>query len=361
MMIMNNNSLSNGVISQQLEPYRQSDSISERNRKAPDDLVISIYNWALHRHYVRHQYQMSEAIIQTEMIRSDGRNEYASYLKGMLLKKEGKVQESLHYFQKSYHVNSIKLATVRQIAKSLFLLGNHTQAIIVYSEAFQNSNPSEWRIYYNIGECYMALDYNDDAEKNLIKSIDLTRHVTPYLTLARLYVHNNEIKKAIKIYQMAVSFCSDRKEAVVKLGLLYLQTHNILKAFQQFGSMISQVLLPSNAMFAMAYIIQIHREYDIAISKFKASGPSFSESSYLWNDIGVCFTGKHKFLAATSCLKRANYLNPTALLASCNLGKVLIITNQFSSAAIYLCAAVAASTRNFIPFLLLSLAKSGQF
>lgn len=46
-------------------------------------------------------------------------------------------------------------------------------------------------------------------------------------------------------------------------------------------------------------MIQIHREYDIAISKFKASGPSFSESSHLWNDIGVCFTGKHKFLAVS--------------------------------------------------------------
>jgi Bardet-Biedl syndrome 4 protein len=34
------------------------------------------------------------------------------------------------------------------------------------------------------------------------------------------------------------------------------------------------------------------------------------ESSQLWNNVGMCFFGKGKLVAAIACLKHAAYLNP---------------------------------------------------
>ncbi|XP_057323630.1 Bardet-Biedl syndrome 4 protein isoform X2 [Microplitis mediator] len=355
-VIMNNNSLNNGVIPYQLIQRHQHNSTFGTNKKVPDNLVIMNRNWALHRHYIRHQYQISASMIRKELIRSNERNEYATYIMGILYRKEGKIQESLYYFQKSYHMNSTKLSNVKQIAKSLFLLGNHAHAINIYSEALRIPNLSNWRVYYNIGECYLALHHIESAERNLIKSTELTSHVTPHVTLARIYIFKDELSKAIATYKSALITCTIQNEVIAKLGLLYLKMNDVLKAFHEFGKILSQDSVTSRAMLAVAYIIQIHREPEIAISKFKVAAQSFPESFHLWNNIGVCLYEKRKFLAAISCLKRAHYFHPTTLSTACILGKVLIITNQFASAAIYLCSAVTGGTKNYIPFLLLSYA-----
>ena len=44
------------------------------------------------------------------------------------------------------------------------------------------------------------------------------------------------------------------------------------------------------------------------------------ESPQLWNNIGMCFFGKKKHVAAVSCLKRASYLAPFDWKILYNLG-----------------------------------------
>lgn len=42
----------------------------------------------------------------------------------------------------------------------------------------------------------------------------------------------------------------------------------------------------------------------------------------LWNNVGMCFFGKGRFVAAIACLKKALYLDPFAYIISYNLGVV---------------------------------------
>lgn len=65
------------------------------------------------------------------------------------------------------------------------------------------------------------------------------------------------------------------------------------------------------------------------------------DSSELWNNIGMCFFGKQKFVAAIACLKRSIYLDPFQWIAAFNLGLVYLNTRQYASAYHSFSAAVS--------------------
>jgi Bardet-Biedl syndrome 4 protein len=42
----------------------------------------------------------------------------------------------------------------------------------------------------------------------------------------------------------------------------------------------------------------------------------------MWNNIGMCFYGKGKYVASVACLKKALYLDPFQWISAFNLGLV---------------------------------------
>ncbi|XP_032683157.1 Bardet-Biedl syndrome 4 protein homolog isoform X2 [Odontomachus brunneus] len=326
---------------------------NDRGKKAPDIAAVESRNWLLHRHYTRHEYNACKLLIEQELSKSDG-HEYANYLKGLILRKEGKIQDSLDCFQTAYNVNSTNIDNVKQIAKSLLIMGSHQRAIDAYNEAEKISILPDWEIFY--GEAYTKLNQLQEAKKHLKRSAELTKNELPSLALAKLCFLDDMIPEARNAYTAALNANPESIDAATELGLLYLKIGDTQRAFQQFGAALAHSSNCVNAILPMAYIMQNHREYDVALSKYKVAAQTIPESSVLWNNIGMCLYGKQKYVAAISSLKRAHYLSPLSCIPSCNLGIVFLTTGQPASAAIYLCAAVSAEPKNPTPYLLLGLA-----
>ncbi|XP_017879614.1 Bardet-Biedl syndrome 4 protein homolog isoform X1 [Ceratina calcarata] len=351
---MSNNVISNGRIRQQTAVQQRLSN--DKGKKAPEIPAIENNNWLLHRHYTRHEYKTCKILIDQELKRSNGHNEYANYLIGLILRREGKIQDSLNYFQIAYNINSTNVNNVKQIAKSFMIMGSHKRAVDAYLEAEKLSNVPDWEIYLNLGECCLKLNQLYEAKMHLRKSIELTKNEFPYIVLAKVCLLEDHVAEAQNAYTAALSGNPESLEAATELGLLYLKTGDVQQAFQQFGTVLAHYPNCTEAILPIAYIIQNHQEYDVALSKYKVAAQSIPESYALWNNVGMCFYGKQKFVAAISCLKRAHYLNPMAFLPAYNLGMVFLSTGQPASAAIYLCAAVSADPKNFMPYLLLGLA-----
>ena len=91
---------------------------------------------------------------------------------------------------------------------------------------------------------------------------------------------------------------------------------------------------------AAGSMIQSHSDFDVALSKYTHAATSIPESPHLWNNIGMCFFGKRKFVASISCLKRANYLAPFDWKILYNLGLVHLTMQQFASAFHFLSASI---------------------
>ncbi|KAK9304065.1 hypothetical protein QLX08_004443 [Tetragonisca angustula] len=353
---MANNVLSNGRIQQQ-PIISQRLTRNEKGKKVLEIPAIESKNWLLHRHYTRHEYKTCKILIDQELTKSNGHSEYANYLKGLILRREGKIQDSLNCFQAAYNINSTNVNNVKQIAKSFLIMGSHKHAVDIFLEAEKILlKTPDWEIYFNLGECYAKLNQLHEAKKYLRRSIELTKNELPYILLSRIYLLEDNVTEAQNAYTAALSENPESIEAATELGLLYLKIGDVQRAFQQFGTAIAHSPNCTKAMLPIAYIIQNHQEYDVALSKYKLAAQSIPESYILWNNIGMCFYSKQKYVAAISCLKRAHYLNSMAFLPAYNLGMVFLTTGQPASAAIYLCAAVSTDSKNPMPYLLLGLA-----
>ena len=91
---------------------------------------------------------------------------------------------------------------------------------------------------------------------------------------------------------------------------------------------------------AAGSIIQDHNDMDVALVKYRVAAVATPNSAQLWNNIGMCFFGKERLVAAIACLKHALYLDPFEWIISYNLGLVHLNTGQYASAFHFLSASI---------------------
>lgn len=81
-------------------------------------------------------------------------------------------------------------------------------------------------------------------------------------------------------------------------------------------------------------------DHDAALLKYRIAAIHNPDSSEMWNNIGMCFYGKQKFVASIACLKKALYLDPFQWIAAFNLGLVHLNQQQYASAFHYFSVAI---------------------
>nr|CAD2167588.1 unnamed protein product [Meloidogyne enterolobii] len=117
-------------------------------------------------------------------------------------------------------------------------------------------------------------------------------------------------------------------------------------AFTTFGKALSYDANYVPSVLAIASILQMNNDWDVALSKYKIVAADFDHSCAIWNNIGMCFFGKSKLIAALSCLHRANYLCPLDWKVLINMALVYCALRQFASAYHFAAAAYAVNSNN---------------
>ena len=101
--------------------------------------------------------QVCKTIIKKQLQESHSMCEYANYIQGLILRQEGKIQESLEQFQVCNILNPNSADNIKQMARSLFLLGRHKLAIEAYKQAENRTDQVDWEISHNLGVCHLYL------------------------------------------------------------------------------------------------------------------------------------------------------------------------------------------------------------
>ncbi|XP_071785789.1 BBSome complex member BBS4-like [Asterias amurensis] len=326
-----------------------------RPKKAPELPIFERCNWLIHLHYVRKEFETAKVLIKEQVAETNGMCEYPLYIQALILRQEGRIQESLECFQTCSLINAQNSDNLKQVARSLFLLGRHKAAIDVYSEAARMSS-RDWEISHNQGVCFMYLKEYLKAKEMLKQAIQYNRHDLSYTMLAKIYLMEGDIHMAIDVYKRAVEFSPENPELLTTLGLLYLQLSQNQKAFEHLGNALTYD--PSNvkAILAAGSMMQQHGDFEVALTKYRIAAASVPESAPLWNNIGMCFFGKKKYVASISCLKRAAYLASFDWKIMYNLGLVHLTMQQYASAFHYLSAAINLKPKMGQLFMLLAVA-----
>lgn len=141
-----------------------------------------------------------------------------------------------------------------------------------------------------------------------------------------------DFKAAIEVYKEAIRFSIESNEILTIIGLLHLKLGETVQGFQYLGNSLAIDSNDPKGVLAVGSIMQDRFDYDAALLKYKLIAANHSNSAQMWNNVGMCFYGKKKFIAAVTCLKRALYLDPFEWLISYNLGIVHLAILQYASA-----------------------------
>lgn len=327
-----------------------------RTKKAVDLPVVERRNWLLHQHFVRKDFESCKHLIKEQLTQTGGECEYALYVQAMILRSEGKIAESTDLLQACANLNPTNVDNMKQMARNFFLLGKYKNSIDCYKHAADLCDGGDWEISHHLGVCYLHLKQYDAAEESLKESLMKNKHDITYSTLASLYLETNRMDKAVEILKKGIEFAPEHIDMLTTLGLLYLRMQNFHRAFELLGQ--AMTFDPENykAILATGSLMQVHGDFDVALTKYRVAAQKAPESAALWNNIGMCFYGKKKYVAAISCLKRATYLAPFDWKILYNLSLLHCTMQQYASAFQFASSALKLKPKSGQIYMLLAIA-----
>ena len=204
----------------------------------------------------------------------------------MILRHKGRIEESLTTFQAALCLNPLNVNNLKQVGRSLYLLGKHKTALDVFEEA-EGLASEDREIWHNKGMCYLYLKQYERAVECFETANSIQRHEKTYTQLGRVYRLMNRDQDGLEAYMEALEICPENPELLTVIGLLYLKLGNNNKAFEFFGN--SLTFDPKNAktILAAGSIIQDNQDMDVALVKYRVAATQTPNNAQLWNNIGM--------------------------------------------------------------------------
>ena len=249
-------------------------------------------NWQIHAAFTRGEYSECMEVIEKQLKDTKGLCEYALYIKAMIKRQQGEIQESLQLFQAATCLNPTNIANLKQVARSLYLLGKHKAAIEVYEEAEKTADTGakkDWEVQHNKGLCHTYRKSFDEAIACFKKANKLQRHDITFMQLGKVYTLQEDYDKAIEVYLDALEFSPENPEILTTLGLLYLRKGDNYKAFDYLGNSLTHDRTNPKTILAAGSIMQDHMDNATALIKYRISAQKTPNSAQLWNNIGMSF------------------------------------------------------------------------
>lgn len=186
-----------------------------------DPSMLDKYNWLLHMMYGRGEYERIQQFIRLQSHRSS----YMTYVQALVHRQEGRIVEALDLFQKCV-VENATLMNIKQVAKSLALLGRYRVAIDAYKEALTRTN-NDWEIYHNLGLCHMQLREFDEAKQYFSQALQISEIQEPsYLALGKLHMLNGERDEAEAVFERGARRNPESPALFTAIGLLAFEVRN---------------------------------------------------------------------------------------------------------------------------------------
>ncbi|KAF4672445.1 hypothetical protein FOL47_000504 [Perkinsus chesapeaki] len=300
-------------------------------------------NWYMNALYIRHDFEECMNFIEECLKDSNGLNQHALYYKALIHRQQGDIHSSLTFFQTAACLDPLNIQYLKEVAKSLALLGQHGSALEVILIL-----PGGWGY---LGDRQAALDSFRMAN-------DIQRHDDTCIEIAELCIHVGDIEAAIEAYNEALEFSPENTNILTRLGILLMKAGDTYRAFECLGNSLVYEPKDPKTILAAASVIQDNGDVDVALVKYRIAAIYEPFSSELWSNVGLCFFDKRKVVAAIACLKRALSLGHFQWRIYFNLGLLHLFTGQYASAFVFLSSALNLEPSSSLIFMYLGIALS---
>ncbi|XP_050743391.1 Bardet-Biedl syndrome 4 protein homolog isoform X2 [Drosophila biarmipes] len=300
--------------------------------KMPSDANI---DWLLHIYFTRREFTRCRRLIERELNRHLN-PEYLYFVQGLIDREEGNHIEALRHLQKSVELNPRNIETYKEIGRTLYLMGRFNQALGVFREAEQRSSRPDHEIYHYLGELLyraattqgqkeLANQQQAEARSYFELAVQSGRKQESYIRLAELYRKDKQYQQAIDVLETCLHLTPENSEVLIEISVLYLKINETQKAHDRLAEVVSiERKCSPKGLLAFGAILQSRNDVDGALSKYSQIAQAEPEIAELWNNIGLCFFKKQKFIVAISSLRKSVWLSPLNYNALYNLSLIYI-------------------------------------
>lgn len=178
------------------------------------------YNWLLHIMYARGDHNQIQQFIRLQ----PHKNSYMTYVQALVHRQEGRLTEALENFNTCCQDNPC-LNNVKQMGKSLTLLGRYRSAIDAYKEALAHTN-NDWEILHNLGLCYMNINELSEAKKYFLQALQVSENQeVSYLSLGKVLALEGAREEAEAIYERGARRNPESPVLFTQLGLIAFEVN----------------------------------------------------------------------------------------------------------------------------------------
>ncbi|XP_031616366.1 Bardet-Biedl syndrome 4 protein homolog [Contarinia nasturtii] len=323
-----------------------------------DLAMIPNLNWLIHMAFVRQDYKYCNEVIEYQFNETYD-HEYLYYIKGLIARTEGNLQESLQYLQKAIEFNPNNLDNSKEIAKTLYAMERYKQALEIFVKIDKTSPNGDHEVCYYIGDLLyrkcnrMQVAVSDEVKEYFHRAVRDGKQLESYALLAEIYKAENNVPKAIEMLENVRQITTENIDILTEIGILYLRINDTKGAFDKLFEVTKLHENCPKALLALGSILQSKNDVDGALNKYKLIDTDNQKGAEIWNNVGLCFYKKKKFIAAISCLKKAVWLEPTNFNCLFNLGLIYLTAQQYASAFHTLAAAACIRLDNAECYMLL--------
>jgi tetratricopeptide (TPR) repeat protein len=204
----------------------------------------------------------------------------------------------------------------------MFLLGKFKSSMEAANEAIKIRR--DWELDFLFGKISVALGDSQKAAEYFSQSLELEPNEESYIELAQLYISQKRFEKAYTLLKEAIRYSEENPTLYEMLGLLAVRLGKVAEASVDFTVCLEADPFDFNALLGLGSIMQAKNEIDEAILKYKYAFTVSPNSSFLWNNAGMCFFEKQKLIAAYTCITKSIYLDPFQWKSYANLGLVCL-------------------------------------
>ncbi|MCQ2819308.1 MAG: tetratricopeptide repeat protein [archaeon] len=303
------------------------------------DNSLNSLNYLAHYYFVRNEFVECLATL-SKCSKTDNNFEdfYSIFIKALIKRNEGDINESLKLFKQSYTLNDSSYYILRETGKNFLLLGKYSMAIEIY-DSLIGKDEEDWDSLYHKGLCLMNMGQYDEATELFDRAYEINPTPEILKAQAKMLILQENLEEAVKKYEEALYDSIDDVDLLAKVGALKLKMEETDSALECFEQAININPNYSSGILGLSSIYQSLGDYEKSFNLYKLSQKSNPNSAIVWNNIGLCFLATNKYIYATSCLTKAYYLEPFTWEIAFNLGMALMSVGLYASAFIYMNAA----------------------
>jgi Bardet-Biedl syndrome 4 protein len=224
-------------------------------------------NHYIHMCYIRQDYRECLSAIERVLHECNGQSEYPLYIKGLILRQRGKIEESLPVFQAALFLNPKNVNNLKQVGQTLYLMGKHREALEVFEQA-SDMYSEDRAIWYCKGLCCKLLHDYDDAIEHFKTSNSILHNEKSFMAIAEVLQLQGEYEEALECYVEAAEVFPENSDILTACGLAHHHLGDGLKAFEYLGNALTYDPLNTKAILGAGAIIQSNGDYDVALTKY---------------------------------------------------------------------------------------------